>query len=260
MKTADPHIYCTSVCTGSTNSCISLCSNQITFSSKKLLTSSGYGLGAKMFILINVLSFAKHIKIKEITIMTVQSLSCVNIQVQLWSVSGETCCITGCLCEAVRPDVSAPAAYIKSVSFFSFFFGVCERRREIFIKTNHAKQTNFFFIIFALRFMSFYTQIHQSYEQFLFSSAYCETKIATLFSKIIYTNLQICWFSLLSQTCFYFVRSLATLTFAPDLLLVYQSHIYRRAIGQLAMASSSTNLHPSQMKRKYQAPTTFTIK
>lgn len=117
-----------------------------------------------------------------------------------------------------------------------------------------------FLIIFTLRFMSFYTQTHQSYEQFLFSSAYCEIKIATLFFKIIDTNLQICWFSLLSQTCFYFVRSLATPTFAPDLLLAYQSHIYRRAIGQLAMASSSTNLHPSQMKRKYHALTTFTIK
>lgn len=126
---------------------------------------------------------------------------------------------------------------------------------------NNPCQTNqFLLIIFTLRFMSFYTQIHQSYEPFLFSSAYCEIKIATLFFKIIDTNLQICWFSLLSQTCFYFVRSLATPTFAPDLLLAYQSHIYRRAIGQLAIASSSTNLHPSQMKRKYQALTTFTIK
>lgn len=148
----------------------------------------------------------------------------------------------------------------KNRVLFSFFLGVRECRRYIFIKTNHADDKPFFLIIFALRFMSFYTQIHQSYEQFLFSSAYCEIKIATLFFKIIDTNLQICWFSLLSQTCFYFVRSLATPTFAPDLLLVYQSHIYRRAIGQLAMASSGTNLHPSQMKRKYQALTTFTIK
>lgn len=94
----------------------------------------------------------------------------------------------------------------------------------------------------------------QPYKQFSFQVRY---KCATLLHKTIIANSYVCWFRLLSQTCFHSVQ-----TGRPDPWPLIGCAPVNQALTDARLASGGDvrRHRPAQTKRKYQTRTTFTIK